>query len=150
MNRQTECNMKCGLKHNIFVIMCYKWEKCTSCSAEVGLSRQTLVQNDHSARLHHQLLHYTDQFRTSLCSAFYVSWQCYTACICCWVPAMQQSTDISRPAGPQQQTRHSGKQRLNDGMDRQRDRHTDAPQFHRPRCAYYANSVNKAHKWVSM
>ena len=42
----------------------------------------------------------------SRCSASYISCKRDTARICCCGAAMQQSTDISRPPGPQQQTCH--------------------------------------------
>ena len=57
-------------------------------------------------------------------------------------PAPPLSIDISRPPGPQQQTRRSGVRRTNDETSRQTDRRTDALQFHRPCSAYYASSVN--------
>jgi len=64
----------------------------------------------------------------SLCSASCVKVS-YTARICCWAPrcgaaaggrlAPPLSIDISRPPGPQQQTRRSGVRRQNDGANRQ-------------------------------
>ena len=58
---------------------------------------------------------------TILCSASYVSWQRETACICCWVPLVQQLIDISRPPGPQQQTCHTSMWSANDWTDGQTD-----------------------------
>ena len=80
---------------------------------------------------------YTATFATSLL----VSWQHDTARSCYCLPAVQQSTDISCPPGPQQQTHSSGVRRPNDGTDRW----TDARQFHRLCSAYYASSVNNSY-----
>jgi len=52
--------------------------------------------------------------QTSLCSASDLSWQHDTARICCSAPALQESTDISWPPDPQQQTRRRGLRRPND------------------------------------
>jgi len=46
------------------------------------------------------------------------SWQRDTDRICSWAPAVQQSTNIFCPPGPQQQTRCSGVRRPNDETDR--------------------------------
>lgn len=61
---------------------------------------------------------------TSRCSAFYDSWQCDTAHVCCWAPAVQQLTDISRTLDPQWKTRCSGVGRLSDGANGQKRRPT--------------------------
>ena len=60
---QMECNMWWGPPrlHHIFITVCYKSEKCTSCSTVAALSHQTLVQNDYWPCLQHQLSHYTNQ-----------------------------------------------------------------------------------------
>ena len=57
----------------------------------------------------------------------------------CCSPAVQQSTDISWPPGPKQQTCSSGG-RIGH-TDRQTDGRTDARQFHKTCCAYFAGSV---------
>jgi len=62
-DRQMECNMwwRPARLHHIFITVCYKSEKCTSCSTVAALSHQTSVQNDYWPCLQHQLSHYTDQ-----------------------------------------------------------------------------------------
>jgi len=78
----------------------------------------------------------------SLCSALYVSWQSDAACICCREPGRAAIDWYLLSTGPTAANHWRGVQRPNNGTDRR----TDARQFHRPCCAYYAISVKKSNK----
>ena len=66
-----------------------------------------------------------------VCPASYISWQHETACICCWVLAVQRSIDMQQP---------------NDGQTHS-DCRMGAQQFHRPCSTCIIRFISKLKTW---